>query len=209
MSTEVSRVEHLGASCLNLKCIGIKRRVVHRNRHDSEWPEREWFARGEELHLFQFLHLQSLLGNGIFNMLGGSQLYFSCRLAHVNGNRIGHLRDATDMVSMIVGNEQGTLRQVTLCQPFYLQRPRLLRARQLLAIIHEQPPSVLRIFGHASANLIRAAMNCYGQSVLLFYFTQICTFFFRKYDFTFPHVKLFIIKIQCMAVKGGIESINV
>ena len=71
------------------------------------------------------------------------------------------------MVAMIVGDEQGTLRQIAFCQPFHFKHPILQSTRQFLAIIDEQSPSVTFVFCDTTPYLVRTSMNGNGHYIEL------------------------------------------
>ena len=63
------------------------------------------------------------------------------------------------MITVIVSNQQCTLRYITMSQALYMQISRLRSTRQFFAIIDKQPPTLILVFCDTSANLMSAAMD--------------------------------------------------
>lgn len=141
--------------------------MVDDNRRDSEWPENKRYARGESPSLFEFRN--DLLLQIVYRhqMMRQHQLDVTPHLANKHGNGIGYLRNTAYMVTMIVRDEQCTLREVTLCQPLDIQGFCVFGTRQMFAIVDKQPPALVLIFCDTAPNLVCATMDGNSFSIVI------------------------------------------
>lgn len=95
-----------------------------------------------------------------FEVFRVSGLNLLCCLAHKYGEICGQLDNLSNVVAMIVGNQQCALADVSISQSVnfkLLFRNR--RAWQLFAIIDKQPPAIVLVFSDAAAYLVCTAMD--------------------------------------------------
>ena len=146
--------------CCYLEGGSVESRMVHNNRHDDEGTERELFAWNKGVRLFQsFIHLFMFLidRRQVFRCI---LLYIPSDCTHVNGQRFRQLRDASDVVAMIVCNQQRTFRQIAMSQTLNLQLTCLWTTWQFFAIIDKQPPTIKLVLCDATTYLVCATMDC-------------------------------------------------
>ena len=113
--TEVACMEYTYSINFYPKGVRIKSRVVNCYRHYGEWTKSELFPCLECVGMLQpFWHF---LMNTIywFKMIWQNQLNLTPNLAYINGKFLGQFCDTADVVTMIVRNEQCTLRYITMC----------------------------------------------------------------------------------------------